>query len=183
MKRLNQAGFSALEAVLIIVVLGIVGFVGYYVYHSNQSTNKIYNQASNEAQSNPQKSAASPVKTTYSKVPKALQTVILADTTAQSPSCVSGGKLVDIDGKATDQSVEYDASGFAVTAIGCDSSAATLYVKTGATWKNVESTQFGFSCDILKQNKVPVALIALEGNSTTAPQCSNGTTGLVDYKL
>lgn len=183
MKKLNNNGFGAIEALLIVIAIAIVGFVGYYVYHANQTTNKVYNQASNEAQSNPAKAPSGPTKTTFSKTPKALQAAILADFTTQSPSCVSSGKLVDATGKATDPTVDYDSAGFATVGIGCDSPEATLYVKSGTTWKNVDSSQLGFSCDTLKAHKVPVALLALNSAAGTAPQCDNGTTGLVDYKL
>lgn len=39
MKRLNEKGFSAIEAILLLVIISLVGFVGYFVYNSQQKTN------------------------------------------------------------------------------------------------------------------------------------------------
>lgn len=35
----NQAGFSAVEAILILAVLGLVGFIGWRIYDANQADN------------------------------------------------------------------------------------------------------------------------------------------------
>jgi hypothetical protein len=38
--RKNQAGFSAVEAVLIVIIIAILAFVGYYVWHTQQVASK-----------------------------------------------------------------------------------------------------------------------------------------------
>jgi hypothetical protein len=40
-QQLNQAGFSAVEAVLIVIIVGLVAGIGYYVYHAKQTTNTV----------------------------------------------------------------------------------------------------------------------------------------------
>ena len=45
MKKINQSGFSIIEALLILVVIGILGFTGWYVYHTKQAANKNYSVA------------------------------------------------------------------------------------------------------------------------------------------
>jgi hypothetical protein len=44
-KKLNQKGFSAVEAILILVIVALVGGTGYFVYHSNRSANATLNSA------------------------------------------------------------------------------------------------------------------------------------------
>lgn len=55
MKRLNQKGFAALEAILIIVALLVVVGTGYYIYSANKKANATYNAAAKSAQSSPSK--------------------------------------------------------------------------------------------------------------------------------
>lgn len=38
--RKNQAGFSAVEVLLVLIFLAIVAFAGYYVYHAQKTSNK-----------------------------------------------------------------------------------------------------------------------------------------------
>lgn len=40
MKKSNQSGFAAVEALLIVVILAIVGGTGYFVWHAKQNTDK-----------------------------------------------------------------------------------------------------------------------------------------------
>ncbi|HSX06495.1 MAG TPA: hypothetical protein VLG92_02140 [Candidatus Saccharimonadia bacterium] len=42
MKKINQAGFSIVEAFLILIVVSILGFTGWYVYHAKQTSDKNY---------------------------------------------------------------------------------------------------------------------------------------------
>jgi len=42
----EQAGFSAIETILVIVIVGAIGFVGWYVYHSKQNSDAVLNTAS-----------------------------------------------------------------------------------------------------------------------------------------
>jgi hypothetical protein len=57
MKKLNQRGFSVVEALLVIIVLLLIGFIGYYVWHSQHQANKTYSSAGKTAQSSPKKAA------------------------------------------------------------------------------------------------------------------------------
>lgn len=45
MRKTDQAGFSIIEALLILVVVGILGFTGWSVYHSRTVTNKDYSSS------------------------------------------------------------------------------------------------------------------------------------------
>lgn len=58
MRKLNQKGFSAVEALLVIIILLLIGFTGYYVWHSQHETNKTYASAAKTAQSSAGKQAA-----------------------------------------------------------------------------------------------------------------------------
>ena len=40
MKKLNQKGFTAIEAILILVIVAIIGGTGFYVYNSNKKSDK-----------------------------------------------------------------------------------------------------------------------------------------------
>lgn len=55
MNKLNQKGFAALEAILIIVALLIAGGTGYYIYSANKKTSNTLNTASKVASSSPPK--------------------------------------------------------------------------------------------------------------------------------
>jgi hypothetical protein len=47
MKNLNQSGFSAIEAVLLVVIVAIIGGTGYFVWHAKQNTDKSLNDTAN----------------------------------------------------------------------------------------------------------------------------------------
>lgn len=174
-----QRGFGAAGALAVIVILGIVGFTGWFVYHSNKETNDTLSQTvgpDTKTPTTPVTDSAAPPppsnavqKITYSKAPKALQTAILAETMSASAACVKDGAIVDADGKATDQDVNYAANGFAETGIGCDGSAATIFAKAGSVWKKVGSTQFEYKCADLKQYNVPVAFVQAVSPDPTKP--------------
>jgi len=178
MKRVGQQGVGAVAVILVIVILGLVGFTGWFVWHSNQETNKALGDStavSDGSVTASPKQKSSTAKTdeaatdgaTYvvakqvavSTLPGGLRTGIITTTEEKSPSCVKDGALVDIDGNPSDPDVWYTTSGFAEATIGCDGGAATIFAKSGGSWKLVESTQFSFSCDKLKAAKVPVAFL------------------------
>lgn len=48
-KSLNQRGFGAVEALLIIVIVGIVGGTGYYVYRANNNSTNTQDSAQTDA--------------------------------------------------------------------------------------------------------------------------------------
>ncbi len=48
-KILNQKGFAAMEAMLVVVILAIVGGTGYYVYQANNKATETQNQAQTNA--------------------------------------------------------------------------------------------------------------------------------------
>jgi hypothetical protein len=56
MKKLNNMGFSAVEALLILVVIGILGFTGWFVYHSQKLATKDYSSQSSIQTSSTKKS-------------------------------------------------------------------------------------------------------------------------------
>jgi len=47
MKKIDQTGFSIIEALLFLVIIGILGFTSWYVYHAKQASNKDYSTVSN----------------------------------------------------------------------------------------------------------------------------------------
>lgn len=50
MKKLNQTGFAAIEAVLILVVVAILGFTGWFVWQAKQNTDESLNAANSSEQ-------------------------------------------------------------------------------------------------------------------------------------
>lgn len=50
-KNINQKGFAALEAILVIVILAIVGGTAYYVYHANNKSTDTQNAAHTSVES------------------------------------------------------------------------------------------------------------------------------------
>jgi hypothetical protein len=62
MKKSNQSGFAAIEAVLILVVVSILGFTGWFVWHAKQNANAALSNAANSQPkaSKASKGAASP---------------------------------------------------------------------------------------------------------------------------
>lgn len=163
----DQRGIGALGGVAVIIVLLAMAGIGWFVYHSQQSTNKTLNETTSASENStpPTTPSKTPEQTTFSKLPKTLQTAIVAQTKADAPSCVKNDKLVDVDGKATDPDATYQASGFAVTRVGCDSGSNGLFVQNGTEWKFVAATQMDYKCADLKANKVPLAFLqALPAN-------------------
>lgn len=51
LKSLNQKGFAAIEAILIIVIISILGGTGYFVYHANKKTSDTYRSATQSSSS------------------------------------------------------------------------------------------------------------------------------------
>jgi|GEM_PF-343635 len=60
MTRISQAGFSAVEGLLLLVIAGIIGFTGWFVYHSRQMSNKDYAASSSTAPSYKKSNVAKP---------------------------------------------------------------------------------------------------------------------------
>jgi hypothetical protein len=50
-KSINQKGFAALEALLVLVIAAIVGGTGYYIYHANNKATDSQNAAQTDANS------------------------------------------------------------------------------------------------------------------------------------
>lgn len=58
LKKLNQNGFSAVEAILILIILGILGFTGWFVYHSQNAADKTYSSTDTSTAPKPTKTTA-----------------------------------------------------------------------------------------------------------------------------
>ncbi len=196
-----QQGFGAAGVVALIVIVGIIGFTGWFVYHSSQKTNDVLSQTTGPDTSTPSTPVSdsakpptpasnanvSPVKTTFSKVPKDLQDVIFGYTKVKAPSCVKGTDIVDLDGKPTDQDVSYTINadkGSAFTGIGCDGGSVNLFAKSDGKWQQIAGTQLAFDCDTLKTHDVPSALLEVAFAGQDSPsQCLDGQTQtVVAYK-
>lgn len=160
----NQKGFGLVGMFLLVVVVVVVGYGGWYVWDARQN-NTPTSSDSNQSASNANGASPAPSsplsveKTTYSKVPKALQDAILTVYQDKASNCVKDSVIVDTSGSPTDIAVTYASDMFAEANIGCESGAATLFAKVNGNWKVLSSTQFGFNCGTLRQYKVPVALI------------------------
>lgn len=182
----KQRGSSPLVIVLIVIVIGLVGYIGWQTYKDNQgpttpATTAVQPKTTNTTSNTPPAAPAGPQKVVYSKAPAELQQAIYNYTAAKSPECVVNKQIVDVDKKATDQEIFYDATGAAFTGIGCEGTAMNLFVKRDAGhWEQVASTQFGFDCSLLKTNHVSLKLLALT-NGEDAPKCLQGE-GLVAYQ-
>jgi Tfp pilus assembly major pilin PilA len=48
----DEAGFSAIETVLVVVIVAAVGLIGWYVYHARQNTNNLYNATNSSTNPN-----------------------------------------------------------------------------------------------------------------------------------
>lgn len=72
MKKLNQSGFGAIEAILIVVIVAIIGGTGYYVYHANKQTDKAANNASSSNIESSKTQATSSKTTAPANTPKYL---------------------------------------------------------------------------------------------------------------
>jgi hypothetical protein len=88
MKQPNQAGFAAIEALLIVVILAIIGGTGYFVWHARQSTNDSLDKAAQSTQVVETKKSTNPTKSSSSdetsqwylyEAPSKAYTVRLAD--------------------------------------------------------------------------------------------------------
>ncbi|MDL2363148.1 MAG: hypothetical protein QFB86_02055 [Patescibacteria group bacterium] len=162
----NAAGFSTIEGLLLAIAAAIILSTGLYVHHVKQVSSIVLEQAgggtknatANKIFSTP--SAA--IK--YSNAPADLQEAILSSAKVYDPNCVVNNVIVDFNGLPYDTPLSYNTAGFAQTAIGCRGGAEFLYAKQDNIWKEIERTQSGHSCDVLKQYKVPVDLLS-PGNS------------------
>lgn len=53
-QKINQKGFGAVEAILILVIIGLIGFVGWFVYNSNNKATDTLKNAAAPAVNNSQ---------------------------------------------------------------------------------------------------------------------------------
>lgn len=171
MNRRPESGFSVVEVLLVLVVIGLIGFVGWFVYSSQQKTNNTHDAVIRSSQNTDVVDTEAArteqsdliVETMYSKAPAELQTAILDYSKSDMPGCVKNNQIVDSDGQPSDRSVRYVANKYAAVPLGCDGGAEFLFAYTNGIWKEVDGTQFGFDCDILKQYKVSVSFVKAVG--------------------
>jgi hypothetical protein len=171
MKKLNQSGFSIIEAVLLLVILAIIGGTGYFVWHTKQNTDKSLTNTAKSAPaiskskdtnaSNGKVDISLPiVTTTYSKVPASLRKAIFDYTKQHVAACVKGNTIVDYNGQSTDQSIVYWSAGWAETGVGCDGGAATVFAQNTDNWQEIAATQDRFSCEQLELYMTPPKFLA-----------------------
>jgi hypothetical protein len=173
----HQSGFGLAGVAIVIVVLGLLGGAGWLVYRQGQANAPKTDMANTTPQAaNGQQTPApatatppsAPTMTTYSKVPKGLQTAIVAQLSADAPECVKDGQPVNSEGAADDPRVDYDAAGYAGAGIGCGYGSWGIFAKVGANWKFLAKTQFAYKCSLLQQYHYPKQLLAL---NQPDPQC------------
>jgi hypothetical protein len=158
-------------------VVGLLAAVGWLVYDKNHTNKTVTASSTSTSKTTSNESSAkpssNPVTTSYTKVPADLQASILAQLTKDVPACVKNNQPVDAQGNAYDPRVDYDASGFAGTSIGCGEGSWGIFAKTPSGWKFLAKTQMSFDCSLLVQYHYPKALLAL---NLPEPQCFEGTT-------
>ncbi len=57
-KQMNQKGFAAVEAVLLVVILAMLGGTGYYIWHANKTASTTYDTASKISESSSSQKAS-----------------------------------------------------------------------------------------------------------------------------
>lgn len=196
MKKYN--GFTAIEGLLLLVIVGIIGFTGWYVWQQKQIADNTIDTASQISQSTPVKHQtkdshgrtlcsyfqdvyciqkdgskikmtkveASSRQESWNMLPSDLQQFILSvwpksclEKNMGPNSPVYSGENVWLNGDGK----------FAEAPVGCDGGAVYLFAKIGGEWKNIESTQFGFSCSTYDKYKVPESYVA--GPDGGYPDC------------
>jgi hypothetical protein len=171
----TSAGFGALEGLLLVVMLAMIGGTGWYVLHSKDQANHAYSTTANLKTLKQDKTptsragveSANAVKTSFSKLPVNLQSVIIDENQKQAPDCVANGKLVDSDGKPANPAVTFASIGSAIAPIGCDGQQIGLFaVDKENQWHYIEATQENFSCAAIATNPVPKKLLKLGAPST-----------------
>jgi hypothetical protein len=178
-----QHGFTVAEALLIVIVLALVAGTGYYAWHKSHKPKAPATQSASTATKTTDANAQVVVsQRKFSALPANLQQAIVTFTEQRASGCVKNGALVDMSGKQTDPEVSYATNDTAIAGIGCDSPAATLFVQQGNSWKEIESTQFAFSCAALKQYEVPASLLVLDQSIGPAQCVSSSNGSLQTYK-
>ncbi len=184
-------GFSGVAILVVIVVIASVAAISWYVMmNSNQQSKRLATtdqplvqpaeapKVNTDGVSRADIEKAPAEATVFSKLPTALQTVVIKEVAAQQPRCVEDGKLVDNQGQIVDAKVTYAPVGAAIISIGCDGSAAGLFAKPKGKWIFVEKTQMAFTCDGVTENPVPKKLLEL----TSLTQCLENNQQLVTYE-
>jgi hypothetical protein len=69
MLKKNQAGFTAIAAILLVIIVAGIGFTGWYVWHAKQNTDKTLNNASNSANSTVPKTTGTTTSTPSTMYP------------------------------------------------------------------------------------------------------------------
>lgn len=200
--KLSQKGFVALPLLIIGILVAVIVGIALFVQSENNQDTSITNFDECVAAGNPVMESypeqcsvngqtftkvysqqdienASVDTTTYSKLPKDLQAVILAQTKKDAPGCVKDNQIVGFDGKPEDKTAYYAEVGSAIVGIGCEGGANALFAKrtrTGA-WVFVASTQSYFKCEDVFNNSVPKDLLSKSVGEGAAAECLDEVTG------
>ena len=167
----NSEGFELISILLIVVLVGIIAGTGWFVYNSKKAVTKTVSTPSysttdsKQAKSNTKKSV---ITTTYSKAPKALQTVIAA----KDANCFKDGKFATAGGDYVDADVLYIPETAAFVNL-CDH--YEIYSYTAGNWSYDLGGQMEPYCADLVKFKIPAALITAVNKGTTA-QCTDEKT-------
>jgi type II secretory pathway pseudopilin PulG len=156
MKR-NNKGFSAVEGIMLLVIVGLIAGAGIYVWQAQHQASKLYSTSNTTA---PAPSNNLVRKLSWKAAPKDLQQGILAIWDSKVPGWQTDPMCTQ---SLTPNNPEYNLyevnDKYAEAGLYCDSGAATLYVKVNGTWQDVQSTQSGFSCDVISKYNIPKSLI------------------------
>ena len=190
MKKLNNHGFSIGQVLLLILVIGLIGGVGYFVYQ-RQNEPVITNfeecvAAGNPVmESYPEQCAAdgetftnseqaidrleNAQNTAFKEIPTALQNAIRATYAKIAPDCQTTDPSAD--GYYDEDTIlqAYKKDNAATVGVGCSGSSVHLFVFVDGQWKDVDSTQMGFDCDIVDKYKVSASVVStcLEGDGSS----------------
>jgi Tfp pilus assembly protein PilV len=111
--KLDQKGFTAIEAVLILVILAIIGGTGYFVYHATKNSNKTLDTASNNSQSVQKQQpltgvqATAKVQKTYDTYLAAEQKALAKNATANAPDTVQPVQVAGLAAVKSDLSPDF----------------------------------------------------------------------------
>lgn len=184
-KTTKQAGFTAVEGIIIVLVVVLLGLTGWWVWHQNKDDKSKKQDTAQQADSDKNNQAKEeslmPVRkvtvTTYTKAPDEVRAAILAYNKEHVPSCVKNDVIVEYDGTPADRKVvvqdedgKLGTGSIAETNVGCDGAAGTLFAKDKeGKWNVLQATQSYFTCDALAK---VVITTEFAQEVTSAAECS-----------
>ena len=150
MKKLNNKGFTSIEALLILVIVAIIAVAGWLVWESKNKTNlSLHNATQSQI---PTKVTINIRKLTLSKAPISLKKSVLDHLKLAHPACINkDNNPIDETGKLIDPDTALASASASVGV--CQE--AELYAKVNENWTFIQETQFAYSCSLLEKYNIP----------------------------